>query len=69
YAYITSSSYAILDNTRGDRVFFMNLTTFVPMETKDRGRASELAARSSQTTIIDSAEVGSSKRAAEAEFD
>ncbi|GJU66602.1 hypothetical protein Tco_1252861 [Tanacetum coccineum] len=32
------------------------------METKDRGRASELAAGSSQATIIDSAEVGSSKR-------
>ncbi|GJR18274.1 hypothetical protein Tco_0966801 [Tanacetum coccineum] len=46
-----------------------NVTTFVPMEIEDRGRASELAARSSQTTIIDSAEVGSSKRAAEAEFD
>ncbi|GJS42766.1 hypothetical protein Tco_0567809 [Tanacetum coccineum] len=31
----------------------------------DKGRASELATRSSQATIIDSAEVGSSKRAAE----
>ncbi|GKC17567.1 hypothetical protein Tco_1014349, partial [Tanacetum coccineum] len=46
-----------------------NVNTFVPMETEDRGRASELAARSSQATIIDFAEVGSSKRAAEAEFD
>ncbi|GJY70127.1 hypothetical protein Tco_0473109 [Tanacetum coccineum] len=45
-----------------------NVTTFVPMETKDRERASELVAGSSQATIIDSAEVGSSKRAAEAEF-
>ncbi|GJV26724.1 hypothetical protein Tco_1383172 [Tanacetum coccineum] len=41
----------------------------VPMETEDRGRASELVAGSSQATIIDSAEVGSSKRAAEAELD
>ncbi|GJU40352.1 hypothetical protein Tco_1193309 [Tanacetum coccineum] len=46
-----------------------NVTTFVPMETKDRGRAPELAAGSSQATIIDSAEVGSSKRDAEAELD
>ncbi|GJW01155.1 hypothetical protein Tco_1556406 [Tanacetum coccineum] len=46
-----------------------NVNTFVPMETKDRGRASELAAGSSQATIIDSAKVGSSKRAAEAELD
>ncbi|GJT70154.1 hypothetical protein Tco_1029440 [Tanacetum coccineum] len=38
-------------------------------KTKDRRRASELAAGSSQATIIDSAEVGSSKRAAEAELD
>ncbi|GJX28840.1 hypothetical protein Tco_0236919 [Tanacetum coccineum] len=45
-----------------------NVNTFIPMETKDRGRASELAAGSSQATIIDSAEVGSSKRAAEAEL-
>ncbi|GKE54565.1 hypothetical protein Tco_1489721 [Tanacetum coccineum] len=44
------------------------VNTFVPMETKVRGRASELAAGSSQATIIDSAEVGSSKRAAEAEL-
>ncbi|GKB47130.1 hypothetical protein Tco_0897883 [Tanacetum coccineum] len=42
-----------------------NVNTFVPMETEDKGRASELATRSSQATIIDSAEVGSSKRAAE----
>ncbi|GJX15322.1 hypothetical protein Tco_0216154 [Tanacetum coccineum] len=46
-----------------------NVNTFVPMETEDRGRASELAAGSSQATIIDSAEVGSSKRVAEAELD
>ncbi|GKE42481.1 hypothetical protein Tco_1469765, partial [Tanacetum coccineum] len=46
-----------------------NVNTFVPIETKDRGRASELAAGSSQSTIIDSAEVGSSKRDAEAELD
>ncbi|GJY52197.1 hypothetical protein Tco_0443044 [Tanacetum coccineum] len=46
-----------------------NVNTLVPMETKNKGRASELAARSSQATIIDSAEVGSSKRAAEAELD
>nr|GEU54638.1 hypothetical protein [Tanacetum cinerariifolium] len=45
------------------------VNTFVPMETEVRGRASELAARSSQATITDSAEVGSSKRAAEAELD
>ncbi|GKA99103.1 hypothetical protein Tco_0827040 [Tanacetum coccineum] len=43
-----------------------NVNTFVPMETEDRGRASELAAGSSQATIIDSAEAGSSKRVAEA---
>ncbi|GJX66368.1 hypothetical protein Tco_0300711 [Tanacetum coccineum] len=46
-----------------------NVNTFVPMETEDRGRASELAAGSSQATIIDSTEVGSSKRGAEAELD
>ncbi|GJY54698.1 hypothetical protein Tco_0446362 [Tanacetum coccineum] len=45
-----------------------NVNTFVPMETEDRGRASELAAGSSQETIIDLAEVGSSKRDAEAEL-
>ncbi|GJV11093.1 hypothetical protein Tco_1352634 [Tanacetum coccineum] len=39
-----------------------NVNTFVPMETEYRGRASELAAGSSQATIIDSAEVKSSKR-------
>ncbi|GJS87920.1 hypothetical protein Tco_0770556 [Tanacetum coccineum] len=39
------------------------------METEDRGRASELAAGSSQATITDSAKVGSSKRVAEAELD
>ncbi|GJY50374.1 hypothetical protein Tco_0441221 [Tanacetum coccineum] len=36
---------------------------------KDKGRASELVNRSSQATIIDFAEAGSSKRAAEAELD
>ncbi|GKC15325.1 hypothetical protein Tco_1012107 [Tanacetum coccineum] len=46
-----------------------NVNTFEPMETEDRGRASELAAGSSQATIIDSAKVGSSKRAVEAELD
>ncbi|GJZ90512.1 hypothetical protein Tco_0662439 [Tanacetum coccineum] len=46
-----------------------NVNTFVPMETKDRGRALELAAGSLQATIIDSVEVGSSKRDAEAELD
>ncbi|GKA49258.1 hypothetical protein Tco_0742216 [Tanacetum coccineum] len=46
-----------------------NLNTFVPMETEDKGRASELAAGSLQATIINSAEVGSSKKAAEAELD
>ncbi|GKC09057.1 hypothetical protein Tco_1000667 [Tanacetum coccineum] len=45
-----------------------NANTFVPMETKDRERASKLAARSSQATIIDSAKVGSSERAAEVEL-
>ncbi|GJU48543.1 hypothetical protein Tco_1218098 [Tanacetum coccineum] len=43
-----------------------NVNTFVPIKTKDRGRASELAAGA---TIIDSAEVGSSKRAIEVELD
>nr|GEY10636.1 hypothetical protein [Tanacetum cinerariifolium] len=38
-------------------------------EIEVRGRASELAAGSSQATITDSAEVGCSKRAAEAELD
>ncbi|GJS66970.1 hypothetical protein Tco_0681534 [Tanacetum coccineum] len=46
-----------------------NVHTFVPMETEDRGRASELAAGSSQETIIDSAEVRSTKKDAEAELD
>ncbi|GJZ81803.1 hypothetical protein Tco_0646797 [Tanacetum coccineum] len=46
-----------------------NVNTFVPMEIEDRGRASELAAGSSQATIINYAEVGSSKRDAEAELD
>nr|GEU56918.1 hypothetical protein [Tanacetum cinerariifolium] len=44
------------------------VNTFVPMETKVRGRASELAARSSQAIITDSAKVGSSKRVAEAKI-
>ncbi|GJW01449.1 hypothetical protein Tco_1556700 [Tanacetum coccineum] len=52
-----------------DQAKMLNVNTFVPMETEDRGRAPELAAGSSQATIIDSAEVGSSKRAAEAELD
>ncbi|GJX48146.1 hypothetical protein Tco_0273336, partial [Tanacetum coccineum] len=43
-----------------------NVNTFKPMETEDREGTSELAAGSSQATIIDFAEVGSSKRAAEA---
>ncbi|GKF29555.1 hypothetical protein Tco_0095897 [Tanacetum coccineum] len=38
-------------------------------KTGDKGRASEVAAGSSQTTIIDFLEVRSSKRAAEAELD
>ncbi|GKE57245.1 hypothetical protein Tco_1496430 [Tanacetum coccineum] len=46
-----------------------NVNTFTPMETEDRRRASELAAGSSQATIIDSAKVGSSKKNAEAELD
>ncbi|GJT07867.1 hypothetical protein Tco_0842329 [Tanacetum coccineum] len=45
-----------------------NVNTFVPMETEVRGRVSELVAGSSQATIIDSVEVGSSKRDAEAEL-
>ncbi|GJS95152.1 hypothetical protein Tco_0802120 [Tanacetum coccineum] len=45
------------------------VNTFVPMEAEVRGRASELAAGSSQATITDSAGVGSSKRDAEAELD
>ncbi|GJV51493.1 hypothetical protein Tco_1447234 [Tanacetum coccineum] len=46
-----------------------NVNTFVPMEIEDRGRALELTAGSSQATIINYAEVGSSKRDAEAELD
>ncbi|GJS99089.1 hypothetical protein Tco_0820259 [Tanacetum coccineum] len=46
-----------------------NVNTFVPMETEDKGKASELVTGSSQATIIDSVEVGSSKRAAEAKLD
>ncbi|GJY28563.1 hypothetical protein Tco_0404330, partial [Tanacetum coccineum] len=46
-----------------------NVNTFVPIETEDKGRASELAAGSSQEIIIDSAEVGSSKRVVEAKLD
>ncbi|GJW71444.1 hypothetical protein Tco_0128361 [Tanacetum coccineum] len=46
-----------------------NVNTFVPMEIEDKGRASELATGSSQAIIIDSVEVSSSKRAAEAELD
>ncbi|GJS44197.1 hypothetical protein Tco_0569240 [Tanacetum coccineum] len=46
-----------------------NVNTFIPIETKDRGRASDLPAGSSPKTIIDSVEVGSSKRAAKAKLD
>ncbi|GKD07964.1 hypothetical protein Tco_1187649 [Tanacetum coccineum] len=46
-----------------------NVNTFVPIETKDRRRASKLAAGSSQATITDSAEVGSFKRGAEVGLD
>ncbi|GJW66732.1 hypothetical protein Tco_0121156 [Tanacetum coccineum] len=46
-----------------------NVNTFVPMETEDRGRASELAAGSSQAIITDSAEVKSSKKGAEVGLD
>ncbi|GJZ47095.1 retrovirus-related pol polyprotein from transposon TNT 1-94 [Tanacetum coccineum] len=46
-----------------------NVNTFVPMETEDRGRASELAAGSSQAPITDSAKVGSSKMGAEVGLD
>ncbi|GKD65149.1 hypothetical protein Tco_1307257 [Tanacetum coccineum] len=42
-----------------------NVNTFVPIETEDREKASELAAGSSQAPITDSVEVGSSKRGAE----
>ncbi|GJX38726.1 hypothetical protein Tco_0252029 [Tanacetum coccineum] len=45
-----------------------NVNTFTPMETEDRERASELVVGSSQATITDFAEVGSSKRATEAEL-
>nr|GEY31362.1 hypothetical protein [Tanacetum cinerariifolium] len=45
------------------------VNTFVPMETEDRGRASELAAGSSQETITDSAEVRISKKATKVELD
>nr|GEY83510.1 hypothetical protein [Tanacetum cinerariifolium] len=44
------------------------VNTFVPMKTKVEGRASELVAGSLQATITNSVEVGSSKRAAEAEL-
>ncbi|GJS51239.1 hypothetical protein Tco_0624601 [Tanacetum coccineum] len=46
-----------------------NVNTFVPIETEDRGRASELTAGSSQAPIIDYAEVKSSKRGAEVGLD
>ncbi|GKC07818.1 hypothetical protein Tco_0999428 [Tanacetum coccineum] len=46
-----------------------NVNTFILMETEDREGASELAVGSSQATIIDSAEVGSTKRVTEAELD
>nr|GEY40581.1 hypothetical protein [Tanacetum cinerariifolium] len=45
------------------------VNSFVPMEIEVRGRASDLADGSSQATITNSAEVGSSKRATEAELD
>ncbi|GKB20949.1 hypothetical protein Tco_0854872 [Tanacetum coccineum] len=51
------------------RYSFDELNTFVPMETEDRRRASDLAAGSSQATITNSGKVGSSKRAVEAELD
>ncbi|GJX38467.1 hypothetical protein Tco_0251770 [Tanacetum coccineum] len=44
-----------------------NVNTFVPMETKDRERASELAVGSSQAPITNSVEVGRSKRPDEEE--
>ncbi|GJV82455.1 hypothetical protein Tco_1522353, partial [Tanacetum coccineum] len=46
-----------------------NVNAFIPMETEDRERASELAAGSSQATINDFAEIRSSKRAAEVGLD
>ncbi|GJS97346.1 hypothetical protein Tco_0804314 [Tanacetum coccineum] len=46
-----------------------NVNAFIPIEIKDGEEASELAAGSSQATITDSIEVGSSKRAAEVELD
>ncbi|GJT53891.1 hypothetical protein Tco_0988945 [Tanacetum coccineum] len=46
-----------------------NVNAFIPMEIEDRKRASELAVGSSQATITDSADVGSSKRAAGVELD
>ncbi|GKC92046.1 hypothetical protein Tco_1157488, partial [Tanacetum coccineum] len=46
-----------------------NVNSFIPIETEDREGASELADGSSQATITDSAEVESSKRAAEVELD
>ncbi|GKD90427.1 hypothetical protein Tco_1365934 [Tanacetum coccineum] len=46
-----------------------NVNAFIPMETEDREGASELATGSSQATITDSAEVGSSKRASEVKLD
>nr|GFA97444.1 hypothetical protein [Tanacetum cinerariifolium] len=45
------------------------VNTFVPMETEDKGRESELIAGSSQEKITDSVEVRSYKRAAEAKLD
>ncbi|GJT68264.1 hypothetical protein Tco_1019744 [Tanacetum coccineum] len=46
-----------------------NVNAFIPMETEYRERASKLAAGSSQATITDSVEVGSSKRAVEVGLD
>ncbi|GJY94808.1 hypothetical protein Tco_0511169 [Tanacetum coccineum] len=46
-----------------------NVNAFIPTETEDREGASKLTAGSSQATIIYSAKVRSSKRAAEVELD
>nr|GEU95155.1 hypothetical protein [Tanacetum cinerariifolium] len=45
------------------------VNTFIPIETEVKGRASVLVAGSSQATITDSTEVGSSKGVAEAKLD
>nr|GEW81688.1 hypothetical protein [Tanacetum cinerariifolium] len=51
------------------KITMKRVNSFVPMETEVRGRPSELAPGSSQATITDYAEVGSSKRVVEAELD